>query len=105
MTGHAGRVHPVSMTTPGSTARSTTRTWVDRHRFLTFVVLAYGISWSLWAVAAAGGGRIPFLLGALGPMAAAAIVTAWSGHSLAAWIRPVWRWRVPVRWWIYALGL
>ena len=52
-----------------------------------------------------GGGQIPFLLGALGPMAAAAIVTVWSGGSLIAWIRPVWRWRVPVRWWLYALGL
>ena len=79
--------------------------WVDRHRFLAFVVLAYAISWSLWLVAAVGGGRVPFLLGALGPMAAAAIVTVWSGRSLAAWIRPVWRWRVPVRWWLYALGL
>jgi membrane protease YdiL (CAAX protease family) len=60
--------------------------WVGRHRFLTFVVLAYAISWSLWLVAAA-------------------IVTARTGHSLADWIRPVWRWRVPVRWWLYALGL
>ena len=78
---------------------------MDRHRFLTFVVLAYAISWGLWLVAAVGGGRVPFLLGALGPMAAAAIVTAWTGRSLVAWIRPVWRWRVPVRWWLYALGL
>jgi uncharacterized protein len=81
------------------------RAWVDRHRFLTFVVLAYAISWSLWAGAAAGGGQVPFLLGALGPLAAAAIVTVLSGHSVRAWIRPVWRWRVPLRWWLYALGL
>jgi uncharacterized protein len=79
--------------------------WVDRHRFLAFVVLAYAISWGLWLVAAVGGGRVPFLLGALGPMAAAAIVTVWTGRSLLAWIRPVWRWRVPLRWWLYALGL
>ncbi|MDN5761332.1 MAG: CPBP family intramembrane metalloprotease [Microlunatus sp.] len=78
---------------------------MGRHRFLAFVVLAYGISWSLWLVAANGGGQVPFLLGALGPMAAAAIVTVWSGQSLVTWIRPLWRWRVPVRWWIYALGL
>ena len=38
-------------------------------------------------------------------MAAAAIVTAWTGHSLTARIRPVWRLRVPVRWWLYSLGL
>jgi Type II CAAX prenyl endopeptidase Rce1-like len=69
---------------------------VDRHPFLAFVLLAYAISWSLWLVAALGGGRIPFLIGALGPMAAAALVTPWSGRSLAGWIRPVRRWRVPV---------
>ena len=79
--------------------------WVDRHRFLTFVALAYAISWSLWLASALGGGRVPFLLGALGPGSAAAIVTTWTGQSLLAWIRPVWRWRAPVRWWIYALGL
>lgn len=101
MTRHAGRAHSLDSQAKPRTLRQ----WVVRHRFLAFVVLAYGISWSLWAIAAAGGGRIPFLLGALGPMAAAAIVTAWSGHSLAAWIRHVWRWRVPLRWWIYALGL
>ena len=94
------------MTTPGQPVRSEARNrWVDRHRFLAFVILAYAISWGLWLVAAVGGGRVPFLLGALGPMAAAAIVTAWTGHSLSAWIRPVWRWRVPVRWWLYALAL
>lgn len=79
--------------------------WVRRHRFISFVVLAYAISWSLWLVAWLGGGQIPFLLGALGPMAAAAIVTAVSGRSLLAWIRPVWQWRAPLRWWLYALGL
>lgn len=79
--------------------------WVRRHRFISFVALAYAISWSLWLVAGLGGGQIPFLLGGLGPMAAAAIVTVVSGGSLLAWIRPVWRWRVPVRWWLYALGL
>ncbi len=94
------------MTTPGPSVHlGKGGDWVGQHRFLTFVVLAYAVSWSLWLIAANGGGYIPFLLGALGPMAAAAIVTVWSGGSLAAWIRPVWRWRVPVRWWIYALGL
>lgn len=79
--------------------------WVRRHRFLAFVVLAYFISWSLWLVSGLGGGQVPFLLGGLGPMAAAAIVTVVSGGSLMTWLRPVWHWRVPVRWWLYALGL
>lgn len=92
--------------TPAPAARgSRIGSWVGRHRFIAFVVITYAISWSLWLVAALGGGQVPFLLGALGPMAAAAIVTAVTGGSLLAWIRPVWHWRVPVQWWLYALGL
>jgi membrane protease YdiL (CAAX protease family) len=78
---------------------------VERHPFAAFVALAYALSWTLWVLAALGGGTVPFLLGALGPMAAAAVVTRRTGGSLRAWIAPVWRWRVPLRWWAYALGL
>jgi membrane protease YdiL (CAAX protease family) len=82
-----------------------TTSWLQRHPVLAFVALAYAISWTLWLIAAAGGGTIPFLLGVFGPMAAAAIVTHLSGDSLYEWLRPIWHWRVPVRWWLYALGL
>ena len=61
--------------------------WVARHRFIAFVALTYATSWSLWFGAAMGGGQVLFLLGALGPMAAAAVVTAVTGGSLIAWIR------------------
>jgi membrane protease YdiL (CAAX protease family) len=79
--------------------------WVTRHRFMTYVALAYGISWTLWGIASIGGGRVPFLLGALGPTAAAALVTRYTGGSLRAWISPLGRWRAPARWWAFALGL
>lgn len=79
--------------------------WVRRHPFAAFVAIAYAISWTLWLVAALGGGTVPFLLGALGPMAAAAVVTRLRGDSVAAWIRPAWHWRVSPVWWLYALGL
>ena len=79
--------------------------WVKRHPFLAFVALAYAISWTLWGLAAAGGGRIPFLLGGLGPLVAAGAVTTMTGGSLRDWLRPAWRWRVGPRWWAYALGL
>lgn len=79
--------------------------WVRRHPFGAFVLIAYAISWTLWLISAAGGGIVPFLLGALGPMAAAAVVTHLRGDSFAAWIRPVWHWRVAPGWWLYALGL
>jgi membrane protease YdiL (CAAX protease family) len=81
------------------------QSWVKRHPFLAFVALAYAISWSLWGLAAAGGGRIPFLLGGLGPLVAAGVVTTMTGGSLRDWLRPAWRWRVSPRWWAYALGL
>ena len=81
------------------------RAWVARHPFATFVVLAYAFSWSCWLLAAVGGGRIPFLIGGLGPLVAAGVVTRLTGGSLRAWLRPAWRWRVGPRWWAYALGL
>lgn len=76
-----------------------------RHPFGAFVVLAYAISWSLWLLAGVGGGTVPFLLGALGPAASAGIVTRLRGDSLRAWLATILRWRVPLRWWLYALGL
>jgi membrane protease YdiL (CAAX protease family) len=79
--------------------------WVKRRPFLAFVLLAYAFSWSFWGVAAAGGGRITFLIGGLGPLIAAGLVMKMTGGSLRRWIRPAWRWRVSPRWWAYALGL
>ncbi len=81
------------------------RGWVARHPFAAFVALAYALSWSLWAVAALGGGTVVRLIGGLGPAVAAAVVTRLTGGSLMAWLRPLWRWRVHPRWWAYALGL
>jgi uncharacterized protein len=79
--------------------------WVRRHPFGAFVAIAYALSWSLWLVAALGGGTVPFLLGALGPATSAAIVTHATGGSLRAWLTSIVRWRVPLRWWLYALLL
>jgi len=53
-----------------------------------------------------GAGGLPLLAaGAFGPAAAAALVPRWTGGSLRAWLRPLWHWRVPLRFWLYALGL
>jgi membrane protease YdiL (CAAX protease family) len=81
------------------------RAWVGRHPFATFVGLAYGFSWSFWLLAAVGGGEVPFLIGGLGPLVAAGVVTRLTGGSLRALLRPVWHLRVAPRWWAYALGL
>jgi membrane protease YdiL (CAAX protease family) len=93
-------------TAPGRESRSgAARAWVTRHPFATFVAMAYAFSWSFWLLAAVGGGRVPFLIGGLGPLVAAGVVTRLTGGSLRAWLRPAWRWRVAPRWWAYALGL
>ncbi|HSK56033.1 MAG TPA: type II CAAX endopeptidase family protein [Jiangellales bacterium] len=101
------------MTTPVSDRPSATATrpasigdWVRRHPLVAFVVLAYAISWTIWLPGLLGGGGLPVLAaGAFGPAVAAALVTRWTGGSLRDWIRPLWHWRVPVRFWLYALGM
>jgi uncharacterized protein len=76
------------------------------HPLAAFVLLAYGISWAIWVPGLLAGGGLPVLaIGAFGPAVAAALVTWWVGGSLREWIRPLGRWRVPVRFWAYALGL
>ena len=81
------------------------RRWVERHPFPAFVALAYTFSWTLWGLAALGGGTVLFLIGGLGPAVAAGVVTRLTGGSLRGWLRPMWRWRVHPGWWAYALGL
>jgi uncharacterized protein len=79
--------------------------FVQRHPFASFVAIAYAISWSLWAISYAGGGDGPFLAGVFGPAIAAVVVLHRTGGSLREWGRSCVRWRVPLRWWAYALGL
>lgn len=80
--------------------------WARRHPLAAFALLAYGISWAIWVPGLLAGGGLPVLaIGAFGPAVAAALVTWWAGGSLREWIRPLRRWRVPVRFWAYALGL
>lgn len=90
---------------------STVRDWVRDHPLVAFVVITYLLSWSLWLIAFLSGadesviGSIFLVAGGLGPAAAAAIVLTLTGGSLRAWGRSIVKWRVPVRFWLYALGL
>lgn len=80
--------------------------WAARHPLSAFVLLAYAISWSLWLPALLGaGGIVVVAAGAFGPAVAAALVTHWTGGSVRNWIRPLWHWRVPFRFYLYAVGL
>jgi membrane protease YdiL (CAAX protease family) len=92
-------------TTQHDTRPSAVDRILDRHPFAAFVVLAYGISWTLWAAAYAGGGDVAFLAGVAGPPAAALFVLWRTGGSIRDWAASLIRWRVGARWWAYALGL
>jgi membrane protease YdiL (CAAX protease family) len=50
-------------------------------------------------------GTVLIVIGGFGAMLAAAIIIRYSGDSLAEWLRKIVRWRVPIRFYAYALGL
>jgi membrane protease YdiL (CAAX protease family) len=85
------------------------RAWVEDHPVAAYVVLAYLVSWTLWSPAVLGLGgplaAVTFFLGVLGPAAAAYVVLRVTGRPLRPWLASVVRWRVPVRYYLYALGL
>jgi uncharacterized protein len=82
------------------------RRWVQRHPVVAFVALAYVLSWLIWLPALLGfGGAAAVVVGGLGPLVAALVVTRYTGDSVRAWARPIARWRVPARYYLYALGL
>jgi membrane protease YdiL (CAAX protease family) len=70
------------------------RRLVAAHPVISFFAFAYLISWSLWGLAAVGGGHVVFLVGGLGPLISAIVVTGLSGRSLRRWVRTLLVWRV-----------
>jgi uncharacterized protein len=90
------------------------RSWTTRHPVLTFVGLTYGLSWTLWALAwtidaPLGGPRwlaaIPFVLGGFGPPFAAWLLLRRDAEARRRWVVSILRWRVPLRYYLAALGL
>jgi uncharacterized protein len=79
---------------------------IRRHPLISFFVLAYALSWSMWIVYAF---NITFLgpILALGPFLAAIIITALTGGraKLKALLSRMVRWRVGLLWYAAALGL
>lgn len=85
--------------------------WIESRPIIAFVALAYAISWGLWLVSFLLGGdesalgMTIFVLGGFGPAAAAFLVLRATGGSVRSWVRSILHWRVPTRYWLYALGL
>jgi membrane protease YdiL (CAAX protease family) len=52
-----------------------------------------------------GPGGVLLAVGAFGPAVAAALVLHWRGEPLRPWLASVVRWRVPLRFYAFALGL
>ena len=90
------------------TATTARETLARRHPLIFYFAVAYAISWPFWLLASQAGGGLRTLLiviGGFGPMTAAALTIRRSGGSLRDWARGIVRWRVPVRYYLYALGL
>jgi membrane protease YdiL (CAAX protease family) len=83
--------------------------WINRSPLRAFFVLAYAISWTAWLPAIAGSDSAPvvvlFFAGGLGPGIAAALVVHHTGRSVRDWGRGMLRWRVPGRYYLFALAL
>lgn len=93
------------MATGVSAARSTL---AARRPLIFFFGLCYAISWPCWLLALLldGGLRtVVIVVGGFGPAAAAAVTIQRSGGSLREWVGRIVRWRAPIRYWLYALGL
>lgn len=88
--------------------------WIHRHPLAAYILLAYALSWLLVSpLIAAAWGFLPVqpasawhALGALGPLAAALIVTAITGGKtgLRAFGDRLMHWRVAPGWWVLALS-
>jgi membrane protease YdiL (CAAX protease family) len=85
------------------------RNWAAAHPVAAYAMLAYALSWTLWAPMVAGGGGpvviVLFFIGALGPAGAALIVTRAIEAPVRPWARQIVKWKVPLRYYAYALGL
>ena len=93
------------MATAISAARSTL---AARRPLIFFFGLSYAISWPCWLLALLldGGPRtVIIVVGGFGPAAAAAVTIRRSGGSLREWAGRIVRWRAPVLYYVYALGL
>ena len=91
-----------------TTSPSPSETRMGRHPLIWYFALAYAFSWLFWLLSHLAGGTVGTVLiviGAFGPMLAAAIIISRTGGSVSEWLRSILRWRVSPAYYAYALGL
>jgi membrane protease YdiL (CAAX protease family) len=97
------------MSTATRPSPSPLRRWACDHPVAAYVLLAYGLSWLLWAPHVAGAGgpvvTVLYFVGGLGPAASALAISHAIGAPIRPWLLQIVKWRVPVRYYVYALGL
>lgn len=79
------------------------RGWISGHPLLSFFLMSYAISWSLWGLSMLGGGPLLFVAGGFGPFISAIFITRLSRNSVREWLRSLLVWRVPARYYVFAL--
>ncbi|MDY7082043.1 MAG: type II CAAX endopeptidase family protein [Halobacteria archaeon] len=102
---------PTSTTASTSPSSLSPRSWIDRHRIISFLIITYTFTWTIQAVLVATGMQASWTLsilvgfGGFGPPIGAAVVVWASDGSLRAWVSQFFKWRVGVKWWALAIGL
>lgn len=84
----------------------TTTSFLHAGRIAAFVGLTFAITWTLWSVAPTLGGSV-FLIGVFAPGLVALALTAWTGggEGCVELLERTVRWRVPWRFYAFALLL
>ncbi|MFB6184016.1 MAG: CPBP family intramembrane glutamic endopeptidase [Haloarculaceae archaeon] len=87
------------------------RSWVQRHRIASYLLVTYAFTWSVQAALAAANLQASWALsilvgfGAFGPPLGAGAVVWAAGGDLRAWLSQLFRWWIGTRWWALVLGL
>lgn len=87
------------------------RSWIDRHRLASFLLVTYAFTWTVQGVLVATGMEASWTqsiligFGGFGPPIGAAVVVYASSGTLRPWLSQIVRWRIGARWWLAALGL
>ena len=81
--------------------------YADAYPVVLFFILAYALSGAVWIPGAlvlqGTSAQIAHYLGAFGPMIAAICVIRLRGGSVAAWFIGLFKWRVALKWYAFAL--